>query len=175
MLMLGISNKIDKEHSLFFYEFDNINYYYVQEEARFLSECFGIDIYVLESSENNYHLISFDVLTNKKIIEIQNWISLKSDYVRLDEQKLFNNPFNNNCLRVIQKYKKQIPQFIKVEKAENNYHVISINHFNFYAKNSNFPLNILNPKRKTENFMLYFYTYETKLKNNKLKNKGENE
>jgi hypothetical protein len=163
MLLIGISNKIDNDFSLFFYEYDNITLNSVLEESKFLSDCFNIDIYIFESSKNNYHIVSFDILKNERVLEIQRWTSLKSDYIHLDEQNLFGNPYKNNCLRVSKKENKDIPKFIRAIHNQKNFNVKSISHIDFYQKLCNIPEKYINREFAYGiNTKIYFFTYHNK-------------
>ncbi|HNH10689.1 MAG TPA: hypothetical protein PK683_19475 [Leptospiraceae bacterium] len=60
MRLFGTTNLVisnDKNLGVFMFDFDNIDYFSVKEETKFLSECFDIDIFILQSSKNSYHII----------------------------------------------------------------------------------------------------------------------
>lgn len=136
MKIFGLTNQINhKDLAIFMYDFDNVSLYDVLEETNFLSQVFDIDIYVLESSKNSYHLISFDILTKEMISIIQNWITIESDYINIKdiECMMFN------ILRLGEKGNKKTPKFVKVFYAENNKHLKSKRHYNVYRKLCNIP------------------------------------
>jgi len=132
MRVIGITNKLGYNLRLFMWEYDDIDEYDVLEEANFISQVFDIDVYVLESSPNHYHLISFDILTLEKVAQIQNWLIHYGDYVHILEMPLFDDKGFWNTLRIGRKFNKPSPQFLKVFRAENNKHCLSFQHYCFY-------------------------------------------
>lgn len=148
MIIIGISNKLDEKHSLFFYEFDKINGKKVLEEADYLATKFNIDIFVLESSENSYHLISFDILTNEKVLTICRNVRIESDYIDMDIQKLYGNGYEDNCLRIsykgLQKCSPKFLMFYYDDLYMNGLKQIAINHYNLYRKIADIPDYYLN-------------------------------
>lgn len=138
MKILGITNLVsrkDKNLGLFFFDFDNINFEYVYEEAYFLSKTFMIDIYILKSSKNSYHFISFDILKKEEISKIQSYITIESDYLNIDE--LACNFYN--ILRLGEKGNKESPKFVKVFYAKNNDRLKSLGHYKIYKVYCNIP------------------------------------
>jgi hypothetical protein len=125
----GLTSKLPNGLSLFFWEIDHVNLIEVLEEAHFISGVFDIDIYVLESSTNCYHLKSYDVLSHEIALSVQNWLTLLGDYFTLDESGLYNRPENANTLRNIRKGKKQAPKFIKAFYADKNGHTLALKHY----------------------------------------------
>ena len=63
MLTFGFTSKLSAGLSLFLWEADKTELFPVLEDANFLSQAFNVDIYVSQSSQKNFHMISFDVLT----------------------------------------------------------------------------------------------------------------
>jgi len=131
MLVIGITNKLPKGLRLFMYEYDNISEYEALEDANFLSQVFDIDIYVMESSPEHYHLISFDLIDLDLVNRIQEWSMFHGDYLTVKEMSLYDDKGLWNTLRVGIKGKKQNPRFIGVfYSREQRYK--SIQHFMFY-------------------------------------------
>ena len=137
MKVVGVTNQIGtKDLGLFFWDYDKVQLDDVIDDARTLSKIFGIDIYILESSSNSYHLLSFDILSHKQISTIQGYTTLESDYLNIDE--IETNFFN--ILRLGEKGKKPSPKFIKVFYAENNQHLKSLGHYKYYKVYCNVPI-----------------------------------
>jgi hypothetical protein len=138
-LVFGISNKLDEFHKLFFFEFDNITEeYLIKNEAEMLSKMFEINIFTLESSKNNYHLISFDILKKEVVQQIQNMVTIESDFIFDDERILFGSKTGDACLRVGKKLKKENPKFLFRNGCYSG-RCEAINHLKMYQKLCNIP------------------------------------
>jgi hypothetical protein len=131
MKVLGITSRLPQKIRLFMFEFDDVSEYDALEEANFLSQVFDLDLYVLESSPRHYHLISFDILTIETVERIQNWITLRGDYLTVKEQNI-DRKGSYNCLRIGSKGKKPAPKFIKAFYAKHDLRLKSLNHFLVY-------------------------------------------
>jgi hypothetical protein len=160
MLIYGISNRLDKEHSLFFYEFDNKQLSDVIDETHRLSRENNIDIVLLESSKNSYHLVSFDVMTKFEIIKICHSVRIESDLVEIDMQKLWGNPYEDNCLRLGKKFNKGTPKFLAWFRTPENDRYKSINHLLAYGAFCKVPL-IPIPEFLKLPYKVYFVAYTT--------------
>ena len=125
----GITNSFeDKTKKLFFNEYDNWSYHDIIEEATYLSKVFDIDIYIFKSSENNYHLISFDILDFNKYLTIINWCSNDGDYLYN-----FYDVNYEYVLRLSNKGKKNTPMLIKMIKGDlKNENTLSLKHIKAY-------------------------------------------
>ena len=133
MRVIGITNKLSHNLRVFMWEFDEVDEFDAFEEANFISQVFDIDVYVLESSKGgNYHLVSFDILSLETVAEIQRWITHEGDYIPIDEMNLYDDKGLWNTLRVGKKFQKPNPKFLKVFRAENNKHSLSLAHYLFY-------------------------------------------
>ena len=133
MKIFGITNSIiAKCHELgiFMFDFDKLPIHEVREECNFLSNCFNLDIYLLSSSYNSWHIISFDIMSNKEISEIQNWVSLPSDYVNVDECVC---DFYN-ILRLGKKGNKPSPLFVEAFLQKDDNRIKSLGHYSIYRK-----------------------------------------
>jgi len=141
MLVLGITNSIQNKLFIYFWEYDNVTEYNALEEANFLSQIFGIDIYISESSPNHYHAVSFDLLSKTTINRVQMY-SAEGDYIPLSETTLWDSrvirkPYN--ALRIGVKGKKAEPKFVKVFYHEGNEHLKSLGHLKIFQKLCGFP------------------------------------
>ena len=135
MLVIGITNKLPRGLRLFMWEIDGIEEYNAYEEANFLSQAFDIDVYLLESSKDHYHLISFDILDLETVSRIQNWVIADTDYLNIKELPLFDDKGFWNTLRIGNKGVTPNPRYLTV----------------FYA-------NLKEPKPKSlQHFKLYQY------------------
>jgi hypothetical protein len=129
MLCWGVTNRLSGGLRLFFYEYDDVDLYDVIEDANFLSQVFEIDIYVLESSPRHYHTVSFDILSFEKVDQIQNWTSMRGDYVN-GKDAVIDGGRPHNTLRLGAKGRKAPPKFVKAIYAEKNPYLKSLGHFN---------------------------------------------
>lgn len=144
MLVIGITNKLPKGLRLFMYEYDNVSEYDALEDANFLSQVFDIDVYVLESSPEHYHLVSFDIIDIDLVNRIQEYALYHGDYQKIKEISLFDDKGVWNTLRVGKKGKKGNPHFLAVFYANDGIpRLKSIQHFNFYRQFCKIP----NPPR----------------------------
>lgn len=134
MLILGLTNRLPNNTALFFYEADNTPIDTVTEEANFLSQVFDIDIYILESSKGNYHLMSLDILTAETVQRIQNWTTIEGNYMTMQESPLYGRKESYCVLRVGAKGKKQPPKFVKLFKAKAGNRPKSLQHYAFYLQ-----------------------------------------
>lgn len=123
----GITNRLKDGLRLFFYEYDKISEFDVIEDAYFLSQVFDIDVYVLESSPNNYHVISFDILSFEQVNQIQNWTAIRGDYINGKDRTL-DGGLPHNTLRLGAKGNKKSPRFVKVFYSKKP-NLKSIGHF----------------------------------------------
>jgi len=114
------------EH-LFFFEFDNIDYKFVIEESERIHNRFSIDIYVLQSSERNYHILTFDILPYRLANKIGGNIRLESDYPIIFER--FIDCFLT--LRIWLKGKKQPPNYLTRFISPNKFKK-SFEHYEIY-------------------------------------------
>lgn len=173
MLIHGISNRLDAQHYLFFYEFDNIPLGVLRQEMQYIANLANIDIFIFESSKNNYHVVSFDILLKKTVISIQNQITLESDYIRLDESTLYGNKYGDNCLRLSSKGKKQKPKFKCLIRSQSNVyfkHAFSLPHMKYYEAMLgvnfediiNYPEPLLTNSYKVK--VVFYHTMQTKRK-----------
>ena len=143
---------------LFFYDFDNISEELVCEEARRLHEKFGIDIYVLKSSEKSFHLISFDILEYRQVQSVQADIRLESDYPLISE-RMWDKFLT---LRITNKAKKKPPIFVKAfvqTPYSSTGFKKSLQHYLLYQEICKIP-----PAPKWyewKNVELYFASYQT--------------
>lgn len=144
MRVLGITSKLPAPFALFFWEYDNTEIYDVLEEANFISQVFKFDVYVLESSLRNYHIVSFDVLTLREVNQIQNWLLVHEHYLTVSETPLHTDAGNWNkdkrlwnALRIGEKGKKSAPLFVKVFYGGNR--LKSLGHYVFYRQNCGIP------------------------------------
>lgn len=134
MLILGLTNRLPNNTALFFYEADNTPLETVLEEANFLSQVFDIDIYVLESSKGNYHLMSLDIIPASLVQRIQNWATIQGNYMTQDESPLYGRKEQYCVLRVGAKGKKQPPKFVKLFKSRSGNRPKSQQHYAFYRQ-----------------------------------------
>lgn len=118
MLVIGITNKLPRGLRLFMWEIDGVEEFNAYEEARFLSQVFDIDIYLLESSPNHYHLISFDILDLETVSQIQHWAISDSDYLNIKELPLFDDKGLWNTLRLGTKGNVPNPRYLTVFYAD---------------------------------------------------------
>lgn len=136
----GITNKLSDSLFIFMYEYDNIELKFVEFDAKLLSEKGNIDMYILQSSPNNYHLVSFDLISREELIHLQNFVTIEGDYSRLQDESLyFPNRAGFNVLRIGEKNGKQSPQFIDLIKANHNIKCKSLQHYKLYLKFCNIP------------------------------------
>lgn len=120
MLVIGITNKLPHNKRLFMWELDNTEEYYAYEKARYLSQIADIDIYLLESSQEHYHLVSFDVLDLLTVDQIQNLATEESgDYLTIRELPLFDDKGLWNTLRLGMKGDKNNPKYLTVFYSRN--------------------------------------------------------
>jgi len=172
MRVIGMTNKLGYNLRLFMWEYDNVSEYDAYEEASFLCQVFNIDIDVLESSPQHYHLISFDILSLKTVSRIQHWVMHEGDYLNVCEMPLFDDKGLWNTLRVGNKFAKPNPHFLKRFINPQNTCSKSIRHLRFYqffCKTPNFPIRFKNMFVDLE-MMLSVYTtgtYKRKLKRSK--------
>lgn len=160
MLVYGISNRLEDDHFLFFYEFDNVPYEEVYKEAIRLCKQFYINIAILESSKNSYHMVSFDVLTKKEVMNICDYVTIETDFIHIREQKLWGNPYEDNCLRLGRKFKKKNPKFLKWIVCRQNDHYQAYNHMKTY--NAFCGVTMLKiPEFLNVYFRVYFVIYNT--------------
>lgn len=132
MKVIGVTNKLCHGLRLFMWEYDDVDEDIPLDDAKVLSEAFGIDIDVIQSSGRAYHLISYDILTLDKVEEIQNNTSKFGDYLTIKELPLYDNEGLYNTLRVGKKGKKSYPRFITRFTASKNRHLKSQCHFRVY-------------------------------------------
>lgn len=136
--VVGITNNAGKNHFLFFMEHDQVEEFYVFEEANFISQCAEIDVDVLETSHNdetglsNYHLVSYDVLTRRELEYAQHLCFEAEHYPDMKELQLSRIVTKFCRLRVGEKGKKHKPHWIKRFIAPNNSHVKSRSHIYIY-------------------------------------------
>ena len=153
MLVMGITNKLPKGLRLFMFELDNVEEFIAYEECRFLSEVWDIDIYLLESSPNHYHLISFDILTLDQVSEIQYGISEDSDYLNIKELPLFDDKGLWNTLRIGEKGLTPKPHYLTVfYSRDKEIRAKSLQHFLFYRHFCGIP-------EETEPRRSYFFNF----------------
>lgn len=139
MLVLGLTNNIQNKLFLYFWEYDNVKEYDALEEAHFLSQVFGIDIYIAESSEGHYHAISFDLMNKRTVERIQKYSVHDGDYKSILETPIYDNRPPYNALRIGVKGRKGSPKFLKVFYAKGNEHLKSLGHLRVYQKLCGFP------------------------------------
>jgi hypothetical protein len=125
----GLTNRLKNDLRLFFYEYDETPEYDVLEDANFLSQAFGIDVYVLCSSKGNYHVVSFDVLSFETVNSIQNWTAIRGDYINGKDRTL-DGGLPHNTLRLGTKGTKTPPTFVKVFYSREKPKLKSLGHFN---------------------------------------------
>lgn len=143
-------------HHLFFFEFDNIDYETVIEESIRLHEEYWIDIYVLQSSKDSYHILTFDILPYHYSNLIGSWVRLESDYPILFER--FFDCFLT--LRIWLKGKKQPPVY-KTRFVFPNGLKKSFNHYRLYQVFCGIPEPPPHYKDNWEYVKLYFASYLT--------------
>ena len=114
---------------LFMLDFDETPFEWVWEEAKRLHDKFGIDIYIFKSSEDGYHMLSFDVLPWRLVQTIQADCRLETDY------PLINTRYVDKflTLRISEKGKKPYPQFVARLVAPNKYEK-SRQHYDLYMR-----------------------------------------
>lgn len=163
MKILGITNLVmlnTKDIGILMYEFDKVKREDVFEDCSFLSKCFDVDLYILESSKNSYHVISFDIMTLNEISKIQGWFSLETDYLNIGE--LACNFYN--ILRLGNKGNKDSPKFLKVFYSKNDKRMKSLGHYQIYRRFCNIP-NIPEEKEKlfikTEIDLIMYNSHKT--------------
>lgn len=137
--IVGITNNAGRNHYLFFMEHDQIEEYYVYEEAHFISQCAKIDIDILETSHNeetglsNYHLVSYDILTRREL-DYCCYLCFEADhYPDMNTLQLSRIVTKFMRLRVGEKGKKQKPHFIARFECPTNKHVKSRSHVWIYS------------------------------------------
>lgn len=130
MRILGLTNRLPKGLALFFYEYDDTPLFLVEDEAKFLSQAFEVDIYLLQSSKDSYHLVSLDILPAKTVESMQNWVTIAGNYMTLSESPLFGREAEYCVLRVGSKGKKSPPKFLSLYKAGDR--PKSLQHYAFY-------------------------------------------
>lgn len=151
LLCWGIANRLRGGLRLFFYEYDDIDDAVVYDDANFLSQVFDIDIYVLESSPRHYHLISFDLLTFETVNSVQNWTSVRGDYINGKDRSI-DGGLPHNTLRLGAKGRKGSPKFVKVFYATPNKHLKSAGHFNAWKALTGLPDP---PEDRRDRFVLF--------------------
>jgi len=132
-LVTGLTSTLPKPFSLFFWEYDDTPLTDVLEDARFLAKAFDMEIYVIESSPNNYHLISFDILTLEQVYRVQCWTLGDGDYLDVKMSALFDGFINRqwNALRLSEKATKPKPRYIT--RFTHGHNFKSLKHFRFYS------------------------------------------
>lgn len=137
----GITNKLSENLFVFMYEYDNTELKFVEFDAKLLSNYGKIDIYILQSSQNNYHLVSFDLISRELLVKLQNMVTIEGDYSRLQDNYLyFNGRGGFNVLRLGAKKDKNSPMFIDVIKHKNSGKSLkSLQHYKLYRHFCNIP------------------------------------
>jgi len=130
---------------LFMCDFDNVNLEDVLIEAKRIHEQFNIDIYIIESSYKNFHLISFDVLKWRLVQTIQANITIKTDFPLINMRYGITmdsaSKLDYKCfltLRIGEKLLKPSPNYITRFVKPNKY-VKSIKHYGLYMEFCNIP------------------------------------
>ena len=115
--VVGLLNTLPDNLFVFMWEYDKEDFDYVYEEMCFISEVFDIDIDILESSEGNYHVVSYYILSYDKILSIHRWLTCSHEhYLDINEIELYRNIpkgiQRGNTLRIGKKHLKDYPQFV---------------------------------------------------------------
>lgn len=156
--IFGLSNRLDKNHKLFFYEFDKVQRDDIIKESVRLSQEFDMNLFVFLSSKDSYHFVSFDVMKKDTILRIQRNIRIPSDYIPFDEQKLYGNFYADNCLRLSYKGIKTPPSFCYMVEALTN-RPIAINHLLLYKEITGIPQEIIELFMNRNNLVPYSVNY----------------
>lgn len=139
---IGITNNLPDCRYVFFWEYDykneHMDFADVCEEARFVSQVVGIDIDILESSPDNYHLVSYDILTRDELLTAQRYMTGIDHYLAIDEIALYRDHSTGNNLRLGEKNRKKSPRFLK-RFFNNEGHQKSLQHFLWYRFFCNVP------------------------------------
>jgi len=151
----GSPFKFEGSEHIFMYDFDDIPEQWVLEEALRLHYKWGIEIYVLKSSERNYQLVSFDILPWRLVQSIQADVRLPSDYPLIGER--YWDKFLT--LRISKKGKKESPKFLKAFTNPPSKYEKSLTHYLIYKEFCGLPKL---PKGKWKIVKPYFAAYETR-------------
>jgi hypothetical protein len=100
-------------------DFDGVIFEDVFDEAVRLHHKWGIDIFLLRSSADGFHLVSFDVLPPRLVQSIAADVRLENDYPLLSSLERMVDRFLT--LRVSVKAKKSAPVFVARFVRPNNY------------------------------------------------------
>jgi hypothetical protein len=127
-------------------EYDKVKLSFVEQQASFLAFMFDIDIDILESSKNSYHLVSYDIIDKETLLKAYNWLDTSdTDFCPIDEIDLMNitayttkitqKKLPIGCaLRLSEKQNKQSPKYIERVVSPTLRYVKSMGHFRFYKK-----------------------------------------
>jgi len=150
--IVAITNILPSDHYVFMFEYDNKSLYFVREQCKFISSLFDIDIDILQSSKNSYHMVSYDILDKHTLIKATNWLDFPTDtdWLPIDEidlynvesytQKLTMQHLPIGCaLRLSEKYNKQSPTFVERIQKRKSYFFKSYEHLRFYKLYCNVP------------------------------------
>jgi len=126
MRVIGVTSLVDgspyslkSSRHVFFCDFDSVIFEDVFEETKRLHEKWGIDLYILQSSIDGFHLVSFDVLPPRLVQSIAADVRLENDYPLLSSLERMADRFLT--LRVSMKAKKSAPVFVARFVRLNNY------------------------------------------------------
>ena len=139
MRIIGLCSTITKIFSLFFWEYDEVTKEEAIEDTNLLSQIFGIDVYLMESSKGHYHAISFDVLYSKTVQRLQNYSLYQGDYFSIEDVSMWDNPFEPRycVLRIGAKGTKPKPKLVKFFQRGNR--PKALKHFRFYQAFTGIP------------------------------------
>lgn len=77
----GITNRCDDGHYILFLDYDNIPYEWLKEELKALQVEFSIkELFILKSSSDSYHIISFEKFTREEYEQILHRSSCDKGY-----------------------------------------------------------------------------------------------
>jgi len=141
----AITNILPDNNYVFMCEFDKTSLEFVIQQTKFISGLFDIDIDILNSSPDSYHLVSYDIIDKQTLIKATNWLDFpeNSDWLPLDEIDLYNVKAYTErltqkhlpigcALRLSEKYIKESPFFItRIENRKSRFFK-SYEHLRFY-------------------------------------------
>jgi len=107
-LAKGSPYSLKKSNHVFMFDFDEVQFRDFLEEAIRLHEKWNIDLFLLQSSIDGFHILSFDIMPSRLVQSIQADVRLDSDYPLISERIV--DKFLT--LRISSKCKKGRPRFI---------------------------------------------------------------
>lgn len=149
--VIAITNVLPEHKYIFMMEYDKVKLKFVEDQCKFVSSMFDIDIDILGSSKNSYHLVSYDIINKSLLLNIYNWLDTSdTDFCPIDEIDLMNvSAYTTritqkklsigSALRLSEKFNKQSPVFIERIVNQVSLFAKSLGHFRFYKKYCHVP------------------------------------